>query len=33
MAIVGVGDNHTNAKVELLRAHGCPIPRMADSIS
>jgi hypothetical protein len=31
MAIVGVGDNHTNAKVELLRAHGCPLPILAES--
>ena len=32
MTIVGVGDNHTSAKVELLRAHGCPIPILADKI-
>ena len=31
MAIVGVGDSHTSAKAELLRAHGCPIPVLADS--
>jgi hypothetical protein len=30
MAIVGVGDSHTSAKAELLRAHGCPIPVLAD---
>jgi len=30
VAIVGVGDSHTSAKAELLRAHGCPIPVLAD---
>jgi len=30
MAIVGVGDSHTSAEAELLRAHGCPIPILAD---
>jgi len=32
MVIVGVGDSHTSAKAELLRAHGCPIPVLADSL-
>jgi hypothetical protein len=30
MATVGVGDSHTSVKAELLRAHGCPIPILAD---
>ena len=33
MAIVGVGENHTSARVELLRAHGCPVPILADILA